>query len=79
MNIPNEKIVKVFEDNIEEILKDVLTGYDSPVKKVLEEEEFVNELKEIARNTLRAVMTDEEFKKALKNRILEKVAENILR
>ena len=79
MEIKNEKIIKAMEDNMNEILKDVLTSYNNPIKKALEEKEFAQELKDLAKNILREIITDEEFQKSLKDRILSKAVENMIR
>lgn len=77
MEIPNEKIIQVVQDNLGEILKDVLTGYSSPVKQALQEQEFTDQLKEIAKNTLKEVLLDESFSKKLKETVLQKAIENM--
>lgn len=77
--VDQEKVMKVLAESMEEILKDALTGYDSPIKEVLREEKFVTELKDVARQMLKQIISDEGFHKSLKDKLIETAAENLFR
>lgn len=81
MKIPDKKIVKVLEDNLDEVLKDVLTGWDSPVKKMLQDSDsdFQKKLKEIAEKVFTEVLNDPSFQEKLKDRFLQTAIENMIR
>lgn len=77
--ITSSKIFEIFEKHSEEILKNVFTGYDNPFKKVLEEEQFVNELQKITKQIFSEIVKDGQFQEQLKNKLLEKAVENMMK
>lgn len=81
MEIPNEKIIKAIEDNLEEVLKDILTGYSSPLKEILTDEDgvFLKELRATANKLFKDVMKDPAFQERLKDKFLEIAVENMVK
>ena len=81
MTIPDESIVKAVQDNVTEILKDVLTGYNSPVRKMLEDKDsdFQKQLVTIATEVFTAVIKDPKFQEQLKDKFLVQAIENMMK
>jgi uncharacterized membrane-anchored protein YjiN (DUF445 family) len=81
MEIKNETIIKILNENIAEILKDVMTGYRSPVKALFEdtEGEIYKTLKETAEKTFKEVISSDSFQEELKNKLLQTAVEGMMR
>lgn len=77
--ITPEKIKEVLLDNLDKILTDVFTGYDSPIKKMFESDEFKTALQKIAKETFSEIVAGPEFKDQLKDKLLEKAVANMMR
>lgn len=79
--IKESLLSKIFVDNLEEILKDVLTAYDSPVKKMLQDvdSEFNKTLTKVATDTFKEVVKSPDFQEQLKQKFLELAVENMVK
>jgi hypothetical protein len=74
-----EKITQVFNDNVTDILKDVLTGWNSPIKKIFtEDEEFKKQLQGIAKSVLTEVMSDPKFTEQLKEQLIQEAVKGLI-
>lgn len=79
--IPIESVKRILVDNISEILKDTLTSYSSPVKKLFTDEkgEIYQALKKVSEDVVRDIITSPDFQEGLKNRLMQTAVENIIR
>lgn len=78
ITITEEQIKKAFTENMSKILEDVFTSYDSPIKKLFEQEDFKKELQTMAKNIFGQIIGSKEFQENLKNKLLEKAVENMM-
>lgn len=81
LTITEKQISQVLSDNIGEILKDVLTGYDSPVKRLFRDSdsEINKKLTEIAEKTFTSIINSPDFQESLKQKLLEVAVENMIK
>lgn len=81
VTIKNEAIIKCLNENIEEILKDVLTGWDSPVKKLMADEEgsVYKALKKVTEDTFKSIINSPDFKEELKEQMMNVAIENMMK
>lgn len=79
--IKNEKVISAFSENIDEILKDTLTGWDSPVKKMLtdSDSEFQKRLATLAEKVFTEVINSPDFQEKLKDKFLQTAIENMIK
>lgn len=78
ITITDEQIKKAFTENMSKILEDVFTSYDSPIKKLFEQEDFKKELQTMAKNIFGQIIGSKEFQENLKKKLLEKAVENMM-
>ena len=78
--IKGDLLTKVLTDNLTEILKDVLTGWNSPVKKLLQDEngEVYKALKEVATDVFTKTIKSENFQNELKEKMMEVAIQKML-
>jgi len=78
--IPHEKVIKCLNDNIESILEDILTGYDSPIKKMFQnpDSEVMTKIKDYVASVFSEILSDDSFKEKLKDRVLETAIKNMM-
>lgn len=79
LTIKNEDVMKILAENMQDILKDVFTGYSSPIKEVFQQAEFKTELQEMAKKVFGKIINSPEFTEQLKGKLLESAVENMLR
>lgn len=81
ITIKTDLLKKILLENIEEILKDVLTGYDSPVKKLMtdEEGEVYKGLEKVTKDTFKAILDSKDFRNELKEQMMRVAIENMMK
>lgn len=79
INIETQKIEKCISENIENILKDVITGWNSPVKKAFEEKEFQDKMKELSIKIYNEILEDKDFQNKLRDKMFSAMIDNLLR
>lgn len=79
--IKNEKIVKCLNENIAEILKDVLTGWDNPVKKLMTdtEGEVYKSLRATTEKMFSEILNSPDFQEQLKSEMVKVAIENMMK
>lgn len=79
IKIELQQIEQVINNNISEILKDVLTRWDSPVKRAFEEKEIQDKMKEVAIKIYNEILEDKDFQDKLKDKMFSAMIDNLLR
>jgi uncharacterized membrane-anchored protein YjiN (DUF445 family) len=80
ITISEQTIKEAIAENIAEILKDMLTGYSSPVKDVLTDEdgEVYKSLVQVTQSTFKEIIQSDDFKDMLKDKLLEVAIEKMV-
>lgn len=81
VTIKNEAIIKCLNENIEEILKDVLTGYNSPVRELMTDEDgsIYKALKKVTEDTFKSILNSPDFQEELKEQMMKVAIENMMK
>ena len=81
LEIKDDQIKKVLTENITEILKDVMTGWNSPVKRLFEDKEgeLYKAIQSVAEKTFKEVVNSKDFQENLKEKLMQVAVENMMK